>query len=533
MSLASLPDDWNLDEDLLVLMGAGAETQLATWRKLGIKRGLAIIPEGVPSRTIEGVTVAKRIEELKPFVWETNVPFRRISMRLTHEGGVDKTAASLWLTTLGSIAEEHRSFHQTMAHLGHLWAGNGLQNATHLAASPMIGDYGDVFKGVPMIVVGAGPSLAKNIQTIKDAKGKAIVVAVHRALESLHRAGIVPDLTIAIEARDVRHQFEDVGIANVAATLLSTTVAPNLQDHGAQRTIYFTSQSREHWLLGQADRHHEALSLGTVSHSAVSLGKVWGCDPIIMVGQDLAFTGGDVYHRDGADGATQLVDAESSGHCKLAGFGPERGKTLNGNEHASFNVVEVPAINGGTVLTSTSFNAFRQVLEIMARDWAGSTTLLNCTEGGAHIEGWTNAVLSQVVTKLPSRSLDVAKALDDNRDPSAQLRRSQDVMSILQKTRSDLGEVMDLSAQCVGLIDRFLKKPSPKIMRKLEPRENRLKEVSKGIPALTLATHHDMTIIASQTSGVTDLEGSLRLSLRMYQTIHDHAKSLLDGTYAR
>ena len=127
----------------------------------------------------------------------------------------------------------------------------------------------------------------------------------------------------------------------------------------------------------------------------------------------------------------------------------------------------------------------------------------------------------------------MAKALDDNRDPSAQLRRSQDVMSILQKTRSDLGEVMDLSAQCVGLIDRFLKKPSPKIMRKLEPRENRLKQVSKGIPALTLATHHDMTIIASQTSGVTDLEGSLRLSLRMYQTIHEHAKSLLDGTYAR
>ena len=532
MSLASLPADWNLDEDLLVLMGAGAEMQLASWRKLGIKRGLAIIPEGTPSRQIEGVTVAKRIEELKPFVWATNTPFRRISMRLTNDGGVDKTAASLWLTTLGSIAEEHRSFHQTMAHLGHLWAGNGLMNAPHVAESPMIGDYREVFKGVPMIVVGAGPSLSKNIHLLQAAKGKAIIVAVHRALESLHRAGVVPDLTIAIEARDVRHQFEDVGIENVAASLLSTTVAPNLQDHGAQRTVYFTSQARENWLLGESDRHHEALSLGTVSHSAVSLGKVWGCDPIIMLGQDLAFTGGDVYHREGADGETRLEDAETDGQRMMAGFGPERSRTLNGSEHASFNVVEVPAINGGTVLTSTSFNAFRQVLEDMARDWAGSTKLLNCTEGGANIEGWTNAVFSQVLDALPARDIDVAAALDAHIDPSAQRARAQEVTAILEKTRADLAEVMDLSAQCISLIERFLKKPSPKTMRKLEPRETRLKQVAKGLAALTLATHHDMTIISGQTSGVADLHDSLRLSLRMYRTIHKHTKSLLDGTYA-
>ena len=532
MSIASLPPDWNLDEDLLVLMGAGAELQLASWRKLGIKRGLAIVPEGTPSRTIEGVSVAKRIEELKPFVWATNVPFRRISMRLTHEGGIDNTVASLWLTTLGSLAEEHRSFHQTMANLGHLWAGNGLQNAAHLASSPMIGDYRDLFAGMPMIVVGAGPSLSRNIQHLKAAKGKAIIIAVHRALESLHRAGIVPDLTIAIEARDVRHQFEDVGIEKVAASLLSTTVAPNLQAHGAQRTIYFTSQTRENWLLGQQDRHHEALSLGTVSHSAVSLGRVWGCDPIIMVGQDLAFTGGDVYHRDGADGATKLEDADLSGQAKLTGFGPERGRTLRGTEHASFNVVEVPAIDGSTVLTSTSFNAFRKVLEDMAREWSGSTTLLNCTEGGANIEGWSNDVLSRGLDQLPARGIDVGEALDASGDPIAQLERAQTITAIAEKTRADLAEVMTLSADCVRLIERFLKKPAPKIMRKLEPRETRLKQVAKELPALTLATHHDMTIISGQTAAVSDLDDSLRLSLRMYQTIHRHARALLDGTYA-
>ena len=73
------------------------------------------------------------------------------------------------------------------------------------------------------------------------------------------------DLTIAIEARDVRHQFEDVGIEKVAASLLSTTVAPTSKRMALSEPS-ITSQTRENWLLAQQDRHYEALSLGTVSH---------------------------------------------------------------------------------------------------------------------------------------------------------------------------------------------------------------------------------------------------------------------------
>ena len=67
-------------------------------------------------------------------------------------------------------------------------------------------------------------------------------------------------------------------------------------------------------------------------------------------------------------------------------------------------------------------------------------------------------------------------------------------------------------------------------MRKLEPRETRLKQVSREVPALTLATHHDMTIIACQT---TELRTSRahQAEPQMYRTIQRHAKGLLNGTY--
>ncbi len=532
MALPSLPDDWNLDQDLLVLMGAGAEKQLESWQKLGLKRGLAIVPEGTPSESIEGIPVARRVEELRPFVWSSNVPFRRISMRLTHAGGIDRDAASKWLSTLGTLAQEHRSFHQTLANLGPLWAGHALQNAAHIAANPMVGDFGVPFRGKPMIVVGAGPSLGKNIHALKAAQGRAVIVAVHRALESLHRAGIVPDLTIAIEPRDVRHQFEDVGIERVAACLMCTAVDPNLQDHGAQRTIYFTSQAREHWILGPQDHDHEVLSLGTVSHSAVNLGKRWGCDPIIMVGQDLAFTDGDVYHREGADGSARIEQGPESGQWVLAGFGAELSKTLQGVEKDWFNVVEVPAVGGGTVMTSTSFDGFRRTLEDMAREWEGQVELINCTEGGADIVGWRNARLADTVAGLGPLGLEVGPHLDACQDPSRVALRGPAIAENVAACRGHLEEVVTLSRACVDLIGRLLKKPSPKVMRKLEPKENRLKAVSKQLPALTLSTHHDITLIASRAKGLSDINDSLRLSLEMYRTIHRHARALLSGRYA-
>ena len=55
-------------------------------------------------------------------------------------------------------------------------------------------------------------------------------------------------------------------------------------------------------------------------------------------------------------------------------------------------MIEVPAATGGTVPTNTSFNAFRKTWRTWLT-WTGGTRLLNCTEGGANIEGWTNAVV--------------------------------------------------------------------------------------------------------------------------------------------
>jgi len=527
MTTAPPPSDWLPDRDLLVIMGTGAEAQAEEHLRAGLHRVLAIVPEGLAAAAQTPAQVVRTQAGLKPYVWSNNVSLRRISVRLTPDGGVDQDTARQWLTVLSQIAEQHRSFHATMAHLGPLWASNGIANASAVAANPMIGDFSQTFRGVPLIVVGAGPSLASNIAQIKAAKGKAIVLALHRTLESLHRAGIAPDLTIAVEPRDVSHQYTGVGADKLAASILSTAVHPSLEHTPIDRTIHYTSQGREEWLLAPEDRQHEAVSLGTVSHSAVSLARAWGCDPIILVGQDLAFPDGAIYHADGADGDTRLVRDEASGQWKMEGYSAERKTTLAEAVDDPFDVVEIEGYNGGTVVTSTSFNDFRLTLEQMARDWSGETTLINATEGGAKISGWQQAPLASTLAALPGLQLDVDARLEADTQHaliSARGERTQVIMTLLHQ---QLTQVVKLSKQCVKLIEQCLASPNPQRLAKLETVENALKAEARKIAPLTLATQHDLTLIVSRSPEIKSLQDSLRLSRDLYAMIGREAARLL------
>jgi hypothetical protein len=519
------PTDWKPKHDLLLIMGLGAEQTVAQHLNNGLHRVVAIIPEGTAHTQAPNVTVLRAQAEIKSFIWSNNTPIQRISLRMTPDSGITQDIAKAWLKIFAEIAEAHRSFHATMSNLGPLWALNGMNNVRAVAQNPMIGDYKHTFAGVPMIVVGAGPSLARNLDVLKHAQGRAIVIGIHRTLQSLHRANITADITIAVEPRNVRHQYENVGLEKLAASILATTVHPNLHTTQAKRVIHYTSQGREEWLLAPQDRHHAALSLGTVSHAAVSLGRAWGCDPIILIGHDLAFPGGAVYHADGADGATTVVQAQ--GQWRMTATSAERKATLAGSGTENFDMMDIEAYNGGTVMTSTSFNNFRLTLEKMAVDWAGDVKLINATEGGAKIKGWRQAPLREVLASLADIDLNVDARLAAQNTNLIQAERGARINARMQTLCAQLQDVVSLSQRCLRQIDQCIRKPNPKAMAKLEKTEAAFKAASKGIAPLTLATQTDLTLIINRTQEVSDLKSALSLSRSLYALIGDAAKRLL------
>lgn len=66
--------------------------------------------------------------------------------------------------------------------------------------------------GGTAIIVSAGPSLDKNVEDLKKAEGKAMIIAVDTALKTVLRAGVRPDLTICV---DPRKEIEFLGMNNL------------------------------------------------------------------------------------------------------------------------------------------------------------------------------------------------------------------------------------------------------------------------------------------------------------------------------
>jgi hypothetical protein len=63
-------------------------------------------------------------------------------------------------------------------------------------------------KGVPAIIVAAGPSLNKNIGELKKAVGRACIIAVDTALKPLLNNGVIPDFLVTVDGEKSPVLFE-------------------------------------------------------------------------------------------------------------------------------------------------------------------------------------------------------------------------------------------------------------------------------------------------------------------------------------
>lgn len=521
-----LPDGWDNSRDIVLIVGENSAASLAPFVSHGVKRILALFPEPLQIEDVpEGVTAIQTEAELRNWVMKLAKPAKHIRVGKTASCTVDDAVIKHFMEAISTSAQKGRDFLMTLFELAPFWAKNGVRNNHFIASRPMIGDVGDAFKGVPMIVVGAGPSLAKNIDVLKKAQGKAIIVAVNRTLRSLQNAGIHPDFTIALEPRDVRCQFEGIALDQIPGVLLATSVDRNLYELEDAFTLsYYNNAVLDGWMLDAVDQRHEASSMGTVSHSAFTLGVAWGCDPIMLVGHDLSFPGGKYYHKDGADGDTEVVIDPVTGESTLSGFSEDVTNTLLGAAPTGFQAVEVPGYYGGLVPTSPSFSNFREWFEHLAEQHGKDQRLVNCTEGGAFIRGMEHLPLADVMADLTDTKPDVRGVLSLAETSTAMQERSQRMRQRHVTMTRDLGTVVELSKKCLRLIDKSMTKSQ--FLDQLSQTEALLKAASAKIEALNLATQEAIKSAVNSGAEIKTVRDSLRFSKKLYTIVHEQSRLL-------
>ncbi len=244
-------------------------------------------------------------------------------------------------------------------------------------------------KGIPGILVAAGPSLNKNISELKRAKGRAFIIAVDTAVKPLLKEGIVPDMFAIIDGRKPLDLVRANGAEKIPMLALLEGASEIFEYHKGMKFFYNEGIQFAEKILTHFEQEFGNVNTGgSVATSAFSLLYKIGVETVILVGQDLAYTNNCSH----ADGTFQEV--------------------MQKQDTSRFLMVE--GNSGEKVPTTGDLRMFLNWYESYIESCQKMDTsfrVINATEGGAKIKGTEVMTLKEAIDSECIRVVDIQKSL--------------------------------------------------------------------------------------------------------------------------
>lgn len=261
---------------------------------------------------------------------------------------------------------------------------NSFGNIEKMIKGPGIAQLEGKYKGIPAVVVSAGPSLDKNVDLLHQIKGKGLILSSDTVFPKLLKKGITPDMVFSIERiPEVWERFYDgVEIPPetwlVALNVVEKRVFDAFDNHCL--IAYRATEPLSTWLdrvSGQMGTLPTGLSVSNMAYSAAAL---MGCDPVVLIGQDLAFGPDDQYYASG-------------------------GITGNRGEEDQSGIVWVEDYDGNPIKTTVMLKHFLDWFENAFK--GAPCEVIDATEGGARIAGTTIMTLQEVIDEYMNHGREI------------------------------------------------------------------------------------------------------------------------------
>ena len=221
--------------------------------------------------------------------------------------------------------------------------------------------------GVPVFVVGSGPSLDRDIPFLKANADKAIILSCGSAMRVLAVNGIVPDFQIEVENIEVYRQIEQVAethdISDV--TLLCSVTCERDALEFFDNIVFFMRGSLSpypiwHLTEEQTLRHCHP----TVSNAGLSFAQEIGSREIYLFGVDMG-----------------SMDTDPEVHHSKDAYYYTEGAVIN--EDDIIHTIPVPGNFGGTSHTSKGLFTARDHLSRAMKEVTFGQQYFNCSNGAA------------------------------------------------------------------------------------------------------------------------------------------------------
>lgn len=273
------------------------------------------------------------------------------------------------LLQLKYVLEEYKMKENTIEKFAPAWEENFKSNIKNYDVNVDI--LFNKYKDIPLYLISAGPSLDKNIKGLKKAKDKGIILSVGRAVRSLLKENIEPDFIIITDPQNFVYnsQLKDLDI-NIPIIVLSTCDKNVMLNYKGQKLIALQEGYTPAEEYAKQHNHKLVQTGGSVATTALDIAINMGCNPIIFVGQDLAYTDGKSHSKD----------------------------TFSKDMYNLKNLREVEDIYGNTVYTPKNLYSYLRWIQNRIK-LEKDIKFIDATEGGAKIEGTEILTLDETIRR--------------------------------------------------------------------------------------------------------------------------------------
>ena len=267
----------------------------------------------------------------------------------------------------------------TYKHFSERWFESFIGNFDYCLNSTFLSDIKDSVKNKPAIILSAGPSLEKNINLLKECKDKFFIISGGRTLSKLEEINVKPDLCVIIDGDEISYDIVKDNIKNdIPLAFCNGTNEKIVQKHIGKKIYDSTGID---FISPIIKKNQSGLFAGgSVAHACINTAIHIGCNPIILIGQDLAYTNDKVH----------------ANFCELTEDKYKHEEVLENIK--SENDIYVDDIYGNKVRTSRSLNMFRENIEKIVKN-NPNVKFINATEGGANIKGTEVITLREAINK--------------------------------------------------------------------------------------------------------------------------------------
>ena len=267
---------------------------------------------------------------------------------------------------------------------------NYLNGWSHVFRSLECSRIKNTCQGKTAIIVGAGPSLDKTISEIKKVKNKALILCVDAALDVLLDNDIVPDVVASIERTIVTAELYERDIIPQEIVYVGPNVVPEKIYQRFSRLIFTGRTGDAVFRDFNKALGFENLDAGSnVAHVLITFAEYLGCSRLIFTGMNLAYEEGKTH---AARAYENFTDIEKEYYKSL--------------------VVKVKGQHGETL---ESYEYFMH-----AKSWIENYILnhnqikfINCSPGGANIEGADNIGFEKILDELQNESIEAFHQIYD------------------------------------------------------------------------------------------------------------------------